>query len=108
MWWRRLMRIVSILLVVFVAVLLSGQSNSSKYQPALILGVTEHQGPIPENIREKIKEESTAHYDVSIRLKGNNAEYVLLYTPPPRQVRISVYQGHGPSRFGRKRYCYDE
>jgi len=87
------MRRVASLLVVCVAVLLSGQSNSSKYQPALILGVTEHQGPIPDNIREKIKEESTAHYDVSIRLKGNNAEYVLLYTPPPGRYGFQFTKG---------------
>lgn len=87
------MRRVASLLVVCVAVLLSGQSNSSKYQPALILGVTEHQGPIPDNIREKIKEESTTHYDVSIRLKGNNAEYVLLYTPPPGRYGFQFTKG---------------
>ena len=87
------MRRVAGLLVVCVAVLLSGQSNSSKYQPALILGVTEHQGPIPDNIRQKIKEESTTHYDVSIRLKENNAEYVLLYTPPPGRYGFQFTKG---------------
>lgn len=85
-------RVVS-LLVICVAALLSAQSNSSKYQPALILGVKEHQGPIPDNIREKMKDPSAAHYDVSIRLKSNNAEYVLLYTPPPGRYGFQFTKG---------------
>jgi hypothetical protein len=85
-------RVVS-LLIVCVAALLFAQSNSSKYQPALILGVKEHQGPIPDSIREKIKDPSAAHYDVSIRLKSNNAEYLLLYTPPPGRYGFQFTKG---------------
>jgi hypothetical protein len=85
-------RVVS-LLVVCVAVLLSAQPNSSKYQSALILEVKEHRGPIPDNIRAKMKDPSAAHYDVSIRLKGNNAEYVLLYTPPPGRYGFQFTKG---------------
>jgi hypothetical protein len=91
--WRRLMKRVVSLLIVCVAALLLAQSNSSKYQPALILGVKEHQGPIPDSIREKIKDPSAAHYDVSIRLKSNNAEYVLLYTPPPGRYGFQFTKG---------------
>jgi hypothetical protein len=89
------MRRVVGLLLVCVAALLSAQSNSSKYQPALILGVTEHQGPIPDHILEKIKikDPSAAHYDVSIRLRGNQAEYVLLYTPPPGRYGFQFTAG---------------
>lgn len=87
------MRRVVSLLVVCVSVLLFGQSNSSKYQSASILEVKEHQGPIPDNIREKIKDPSAAHYDVSIRLKENNAEYVLLYTPPPGRYGFQFMKG---------------
>lgn len=85
-------RVVSLLLVC-VAALLSAQSNSSKYQPALILGVKEHQGPIPDRIREKMTDPSAAHYDISIRLKGNQAEYVLLYTPPPGRYGFQFTKG---------------
>ncbi|HEY4676515.1 MAG TPA: hypothetical protein VIJ01_05105 [Candidatus Angelobacter sp.] len=81
------------LLVVCVATLLSAQSNSSKYQSALILEVKEHQGPIPDHILEKIKDPSAAHYDISIRLKGNHAEYVLLYTPPPGRYGFQFTKG---------------
>jgi hypothetical protein len=72
---------------------MSAQSNSSKYQPALILEVKEHHGPIPDNIREKIKDPAAAHYDVSIRLKGNHAEYVLLYTPLPGRYGFQFTAG---------------
>lgn len=90
---RPMKRVVS-LLVVSVAALLFAQSNSSKYQTALILGVKEHQGPIPDSIREKMKDDpSAAHYDVSIRLKSNNAEYVLLYTPPPGRYGFQFTKG---------------
>ena|SRR5438309_7355908 len=81
------------LLVVCVATLLSAQSNSSKYQSALILEVKEHQGPIPDHILKKIKDPSAAHYDVSIRLNGNHAEYVLLYTPPPGRYGFQITAG---------------
>jgi hypothetical protein len=87
------MRRVVGLLVVCVAALLSAQSNSSKYQSALILGVKEHQGPIPDHILEKMKDPSAAHYDVSIRLKDNHAEYVLLYTPPPGRYGFQFTKG---------------
>jgi hypothetical protein len=87
------MRSIIGLLVVCLAALLSAQSNSSKYQSALILGVTEHQGPIPDRILVKIKDPSAAHYDVSIRLKDNHAEYVLLYTPPPGRYGFQFTAG---------------
>jgi hypothetical protein len=87
------MRRVVGLLVVCVAALLAAQSTSSKYQSALILGVKEHQGPIPDHILEKMKNPSAAHYDVSIRLNGNHAEYVLLYTPPPGRYGFQFTAG---------------
>jgi hypothetical protein len=90
------MRRVVPLVVVFVCVaaLLSAQSNSSnKYQPALVLGVKEHQGPIPAQILQNMKDQSGTHYDVSIRLKSNKAEYVLLYTPPPGRYGFQFTSG---------------
>lgn len=60
----------------------------------MILEVKEHHGPIPDNIREKIKDNpSAAHYDVSIRLKDNHAEYVLLYTPLPGKYGFQFMAG---------------
>lgn len=82
------------LVVVCLAALLSAQSTSSnKYESALVLGVREHQGPIPAQILEKLKDPSGTHYDISIRLKSNNAEYVLLYTPPPGRYGFQFTSG---------------
>jgi hypothetical protein len=87
------MRRVVHLLIICIAALLSAQSNSSKYQSALVLGVKEHQGPIPDHILEKIKDTSATHYDISIRLNSNHAEYVLLYTPPPGRYGFQFAAG---------------
>ena len=61
---------------------LSGQSSSTavrKWQPAVLLEVKKHEGPLPANVNNS----SAEHYDVKIRAKNTGAEYVLLYTPPP-------------------------
>jgi hypothetical protein len=87
------MRKIVCLILICVAVLLPGQSKSSRYEPALILEVKEHHGPIPNEIQGKIKDPSTAHYDVSIRVKSTQAEYVLLYTPPPGRYGFQFTAG---------------
>jgi hypothetical protein len=87
-----LRKAVSVLLLC-VPIFLSGQSNSSNYQSALILKVKEHHGAIPENIRSQIKDPSAVHYDISIRIKSTKEEYVLLYTPLPGKYGFQYMAG---------------
>jgi outer membrane lipoprotein-sorting protein len=81
------------LILICVAALFCGQSKSSKYESALILEVKQHRGPIPDKIQGKIKDPSTAHYDVSIRVKSTQVEYVLLYTPLPGKYGFQFMAG---------------
>jgi hypothetical protein len=66
-----------------VAITLFGQSEtaaSSKWQPATVLEVKKHHGPLPANIAAK---SSAEYFDIRIRAKSSGEEYLLLYTPPP-------------------------
>jgi len=65
-----------------VATTMFGQSETtpaSKWQPATVLEVKKHQGPLPPNIAKS----SAEHFDIRIRAKSTGEEYLLLYTPPP-------------------------
>jgi len=58
----------------------SGTASAPKWQPATILEVKKHHGPLPANIAAK---SSAEYFDVRIRAKSSGEEYLLLYTPPP-------------------------
>ena len=57
----------------------SDTAAASKWQPATVLEVKKHQGPLPANISKS----SAEHFDIKIRAKTTGDEYLLLYTPPP-------------------------
>src|ERR1051325_4526878 len=81
------------ILLLFASTFLIGQSNSPKYESALVLKVNKHQGPIPKNIRDQAQDPSAVHYDVAIRVKATGAEYVLLYTPLPGKYGFQYSAG---------------
>lgn len=74
-------------MIVCAAMTFLGQSNSQKYQSATVLGVKEHQGPLPDNAGDP----SITRYDMTIRVK--DTEYVVLLTPRPGQYGFQYMNG---------------